>query len=83
MTTGWIIGYAVGAGVVVVVAVLVVAATLEARRVVGQAADIIAALEEARDNTMGLWDVANANRHLESIVDAAVHLRRLAAGDRP
>ena len=81
MTTGWIIGYAIGAGVVVVVAALVVTATVHARRVVSQAGDIIAALEEARDNTTGLWEVAKVNRHLEAIIDTAAQLRLLAAGD--
>ncbi len=82
MTAGWMIGYIIGAGVVAVVGVLVVTATLQARRVVSQAGDIIAALEETRDNTSGLWDVAKVNRHLEEIIDAAAQLRLLAAGER-
>ncbi|HHC09014.1 MAG TPA: hypothetical protein ENK55_09895 [Actinobacteria bacterium] len=81
MPTGWMLGYAIGAVVVVVVAVLVVTAIVLANRVVRQAGDIAAALVEAREHTQGLWEVATINRHLESIAESATILRRLAGGD--
>ncbi len=73
----WVIGYVVGALVVVVVAVLALTLILQARKIGEQAADVIAALERARDNTAGLWEVDTVNRSLEN-VRAAARAARIA-----
>ncbi len=68
---GWVIGYVVGAVIVVAVAVLAITLILQARKIGKQAADIVDALERARDNTAGLWEVDSVNRSLDSIRAAA------------
>ncbi len=73
----WVIGYVVGALVVVVVAVLAITLILEARKIGRQAGDVIAALERARDNTAGLWEADAVNRSLEN-VRAAARAARIA-----
>ncbi len=73
----WVIGYVVGALVVVVVAVLAITLILQARKIGRQAGDVIAALERARDNTAGLWEVDTVNRSLEN-VRAAARAARIA-----
>lgn len=82
MSTGWIIGYGVGIAVVLVVAALAVILILEARKIHGQAEEIRASLEKARDNTAGLWAVDSVNRSLRVIRDSAVSARlALTGGD--
>ncbi len=63
----WAIGYAVAGAVVVVAAGLLITIILLARRIVGQAVAITAALDGAMRNTNALFDVANVNHSLESI----------------
>lgn len=62
------IGSVLGAVVVALVAVLLIAIILLARRIVGQAGAIVEALEGAQANTAALYDVANTNHALVSIV---------------
>lgn len=75
MTTGWVIGFAVGGVVVVIVATLAIILILEARKISNQAEEIHAALEAARDNTAGLWEVDSVNRSLRVVRDSAVSAR--------
>lgn len=81
MTAGWAIGFSVGTAVVVVVVVLLLAMIVGARRVAGKAEDVLAALVDARANTLGLWDVATTNATAERVVEAAAAARRVLAGE--
>jgi hypothetical protein len=65
--TWWIVGWIVGGAVVLVAAVLLVTIIALARRIVGQAGAIVAALNGARGNTEPLFDIANVNYSLEQI----------------
>lgn len=71
MLTGWVIGYAIGVLVVVIVVVLATILILQARKIAAQAAGAVEALERARDNTQGLWEVDTVNRSLENVRTAA------------
>jgi Sec-independent protein translocase protein TatA len=73
--SGWAVGFAVGTVVVLVVVVLLVLMIVGARRVAGKAEDILAALLEARENTYGLWAVADTNAAATRIVVAATAAR--------
>ena len=67
-TTGWwILGYAVGAAVVVIAATLLVVINLLARRIVHQTAEITLALDGAVRNTDSLFDLGMVNHSLESL----------------
>ncbi|MBT8208761.1 MAG: hypothetical protein HKN07_16080 [Acidimicrobiia bacterium] len=80
MTAGWIIGYGIGALVVVIVAVLVITLIIQARKVGDQFIDIRNALDAAQHNTEGLWAVSGANRSLEGVVASAITLRKVVEG---
>lgn len=81
---GWIIGYVVGAAVVLVVAILVLALTAHARRIAGQTAEIVAGLHLARDRSAALWGLAATNATAERIVLAATDARiALTGGELP
>lgn len=67
IATWWIIGWIVGGTVVLVAAALLLAIIGLARRIVRQAAEIVAALGGARVNTEPLFDLANVNYSLEQI----------------
>lgn len=72
---GWVIGFAIGGVVVLVVVVLLLLMILLARRAAEKAEAILAALEEARDNTAGLWQVDTTNTVAGRIVEAAGQAR--------
>jgi Sec-independent protein translocase protein TatA len=72
---GWVIGFAVYALVVVIVVVLLLLMIRGAKRVHGKAVAILAALHAARDNTAGLWELADTNATVGRIVDAATDAR--------
>ncbi len=63
----WVLGWALGAAVVLVAAVLLVAIIALARRIVRQTEEITAALERARDNTRPLFDLTATNLALDRI----------------
>ena len=69
--SGWAIGLIAGAAVVLIVVILLVAMIVLARRINAKAQAIVAALNTARDNTAGLWDVADTNVAATRIIDAA------------
>lgn len=73
--SGWVIGFAVGTAVVLVVVVLLLLMIVGARRAAEKAEDILLALREARDNTQGLWAVADTNATATRIVEAATSAR--------
>ncbi|MDQ3538100.1 MAG: hypothetical protein M3415_04795 [Actinomycetota bacterium] len=73
--SGWGLGFGIGALVVVVVVVLLLLMIAGARRVAAKAEAILAALIEARDNTQGLWALADTNLAATRIVSAAAAAR--------
>ncbi len=67
-TTGWwVIGASLGAAVIAVAAVLLLVIIALGRRIVRQAGEIVTALDGARENTTGLFDLARTNAALDSI----------------
>lgn len=77
LSTWWVVGWAAGVVVVALVAVLVLAITALARRVVRQAGAITTALDGARENTLPLWDVRTTNHALDRVTRG---LRRVRTG---
>ncbi len=63
----WILGWVLGAVVVVIAAGLLVTNILLARRIVAQARDITRALDAARENTNGLFALTDTNAAIQSI----------------
>jgi hypothetical protein len=78
----WIIGFIVGGAVVVVVVIVLLLMIAGARRIVTHATATIERLTAVRDNTMGLWNVAETNQHAERIVTAATEAREALEGGR-
>lgn len=72
---GWVLGFAVGAAVALIVVVLLLLMIRGAKRVLGKAEAILAALHAARDNTAGLWELPATNAAVGRIVDAATDAR--------
>ena len=67
-TTGWwILGFAVGGGVVLIAAALLIAINVLASRIVRQTAEITLALDGAMRNTDPLFDLGMVNHSLESL----------------
>ena len=64
---GWIVGWVIGASVVVVAATLLLTIIAFCRRIVGQAEDITRALDAARENTNALFAVTSTNAAVASI----------------
>ncbi|MBA2347522.1 MAG: hypothetical protein H0V81_04435 [Solirubrobacterales bacterium] len=73
----WVLGWAIGAIVVVVAAMLILAIASVARDVTRQADDITTALDGARANTEPLFAVKLTNHHLDRITRG---VRRLLTG---
>lgn len=73
----WAVGWAVGAVVVVVAAMLILAITSIARGITRQADDITQALDGARGNTDALFAVKGTNHALDRITR---NLRRVRTG---
>ncbi|MDP3984190.1 MAG: hypothetical protein Q8Q52_04190 [Acidimicrobiia bacterium] len=78
--TGWIIGWVVGGVVVVIVVALLLVLIVSARKIASQAGDILAALDDSRERTLGLWDVDDVNAHLDSIRSSTAAARRVLSG---
>jgi hypothetical protein len=78
--TGWYVGYIIAAVVITIVVVLVGIILGLARRIAVQAMDITAALDQARINTLPLWDVDKINRGVRSITKSAAQAREVLGG---
>jgi len=63
----WIVGWSIGTVVVAIAASLLLTIIALCRRIVGQADDITRALDAARENTNGLFDVTRTNAAVASI----------------
>jgi hypothetical protein len=75
VASAWVIGWAIGAAVVAVAALLLLAIIALGRRIARQAHEITAAIFASRDNTLPLFDVAATNHALDHIVRDLVSLR--------
>lgn len=80
MSTGWLIGYVIGAVVVVLVVGLLSVLIFTARTIASQAEEIDSALETARERTLALWEVQAINQHINSITDRLATARRSLGG---
>ena len=67
LATGWIIGWIIGAVIVLVAASLLVVIIASGRQITSQAKDITAALDGARQNTDALFDVTRTNLEIDRI----------------
>ena len=72
---GWIVGWSIGAVVVLALVALLLAMIRGATRAGVKAGNILAALEQSRDNTEGLWDVDTTNKTVRRITNAATAAR--------
>jgi hypothetical protein len=67
LSVWWVVGWAVGAVVILIAAALLLAIIGLGRRIVRQADDITVALDGARENTMPLFDVTRTNLAVDQI----------------
>lgn len=72
---GWIVGWSIGGVVVLVLVAILLTMIRGATRAGVKAANILAALEESRDNTAGLWAVDTTNKTARRITTAATSAR--------
>lgn len=79
MTSGWIIGFGVGAAVVIVVVALLLLMISGIRAAALKAESILAALHAARDHTQGLWQVQQTKGEATRILVAAIAAREALA----
>lgn len=79
VSTGWIVGWIVGAAVVVVAAALLLIIIALGRRIARQADEITAALDGTRKNTMPLFEVKRTNLAIDRITRG---LRAVRTGGR-
>ncbi|HEY3753708.1 MAG TPA: hypothetical protein VGL80_31340 [Pseudonocardiaceae bacterium] len=79
MTTGWVIGYAIGLVVVIVLVVLVVSILRLAHSIGQEATMIDDSLLESVDNTAALTKLTTTIEHAEIIV-AGLHRGRTRLG---
>ena len=77
LSSYWIVGWAVGAVVVVIAATVLLVIIGTARRLQRQADEITTALDGARENTTPLFDVTNTNLAIDRITRG---LRRVRTG---
>ena len=82
MLTGWYVGLTIGAVVVAAVVVLVAIILGLARRISVQARSITGALNQARVNTLALWDVDKVNEALRVTTRHASEARAALGGGR-
>ncbi|HWC11910.1 MAG TPA: hypothetical protein VG455_11875 [Acidimicrobiales bacterium] len=78
--TGWYVGYVIAAVIITVVVILVGAILALARRIGVQASEVTAALDEARINTLPLWEVDKINTGVRSITRSAEQARQVLGG---
>jgi heme exporter protein D len=78
--TGWYVGYVITAVVITIVVILVAIILSLARRIGVQADQITSALDEARINTLPLWDVDKINGGVRSITKSAQEARAMLGG---
>ena len=72
---GWVLGWTIGLVVVAVVVILLVLMIIGASRAGAKAEAILAALQDARDNTEGLWQLDATSQVADRIVASATAAR--------
>lgn len=77
---GWYIGLAIGFIIVVVVVILVGMILMQASRIGSQALDGIDLMDEARENTLPVWDLQLVNSSATSIWKSAERARKTLTG---
>ena len=77
---GWYVGYVIAAVVITIVVVLVAMILALARRIGVQADAVTGALDQARINTLPLWDVDKINGGIRSIIRSAQEARTALGG---
>ncbi len=78
--TGWYVGFVIAAVVITIVVILVGIILALARRIGVQALQITASLDEARINTLPLWEVDKVNSGVRSIIKSAQSARQVLGG---
>lgn len=77
---GWVVGYGVGAVVVVLVALLLLGIIMTVHRIRAVAQDITRSLVQARDRTEVLWAVADTKATVDDITGMAAQARAALGG---
>lgn len=72
---GWIVGWSIGAVVVLALVALLLTMIRGATRAGVKAGNILAALEQGRYNTAGLWALDTTNKTARRITQAATAAR--------
>lgn len=72
---GWLLGYAIGTVVVLVVVAVLLLMIRGATRTAEKAESVLAALNDSRDGTAGLWQLEATVATAERIVAAAADAR--------
>lgn len=80
--TGWYVGFVIALVVLVIVVLLVGIILGLARRIGVQALAANRGLDEARINTLALWDVDKINGGVRSIIGSAEEARAALEGER-
>ena len=75
--TGWYVGLGVGFLVVVVVVILVAMILMQASRIGGQALEGIERMDEARESSLGVWDMQKINGSFTAIWRSAEKARMI------
>jgi hypothetical protein len=78
--TGWWVGYAIGAAIVLVVAVILLLIIRTAHAIATLAEDATRSLAETQDRTEVLWQVATTNQLAADLRDGAVQARKALGG---
>ena len=78
--SGWYYGYVIAAVLITVVVILVGIILGLARRIAVQADIITGDLDQARINTLPLWDVDKVNGGVRSIITSAAEARSALGG---
>jgi uncharacterized SAM-binding protein YcdF (DUF218 family) len=73
--SGWVLGWIIGGAVVVIVVVLLLLMIQGAARAAAKAEAVLAALDDAKVNTLPLWEVDATNQVATRIVAAATAAR--------
>jgi len=77
---GWYVGYVITAVIITIVVILVGIILGLARRIGVQADAVTGALDQARINTLPLWDVDKVNGGIRSIIRSAQEARTALGG---
>ena len=75
--TGWYVGIGVGFLVVVVVVILVAMILMQAARIGNQALEGIERMDEARESSLGVWDMRTINASFTKIWRSAEAARKI------